>query len=230
MTREGVRKTLAAAAVAAAVGLFFALDGPAHLSLDALKASSEGLTRLYAERPAAMILGYCLLYVAVAALNLPGAAALTLAGSAVFGFWPGLLAVSFASSLGATLACALSRSLLRDLVRSRLGQAARKIDEGIASEGAWYLFSMRLVPVIPFFLVNMAMGLTAMPLGRFYWVSQLGMLPGTAVYANAGAQLGRIESLADILSPGLLGAFALLAAFPLAGRWALKRFRGAPNE
>lgn len=227
MTRDGVKKTLAVLAVAAAVGLFFALDGPAHLSLDALKASREGLVRLHAERPAAMILGYCLLYVAVAALNLPGAVVLTLAGSAVFGFWPGLLAVSFASSLGATLACALSRYLLRDAARSRFGQTAARIDAGIAREGAWYLFSMRLVPVIPFFLINMAMGLTNMPLRRFYWVSQIGMLPGTVVYVNAGVELGRITSLADILSPGLLGALALLAVFPVAARWALRRWRGS---
>ena len=225
MTGQTGKKIGAVALVAAAIGLFFWLDGPKFLDLQTLKSSRDGLQALYEQKPVLMLGGFFLIYVAAAAVSLPGAAVLTLAGSAVFGFWAGLLAVSFASSLGSTLACALSRYVLRDMIRQRFTIAIAKMDTGVAHEGAWYLFSLRLVPVIPFFLINLAMGLTSMPLRTFYWVSQLGMLPGTAVYVNAGTELGRIESLRDILSPGLLAAFVLLAVFPVAAKWALKRFR-----
>ncbi|MFP5222503.1 MAG: TVP38/TMEM64 family protein [Acidobacteriota bacterium] len=225
MTSQTAKKLGAVALAAAVIGLFFWLDGPKYLDLQTLKSSRDGLQALYEQKPVLMLGGFFLLYVAASALSLPGAAVLTLAGSAVFGFWAGLLVVSFASSLGATLACALSRYVLRDMVRQRFTIAIAKMDTGVAHEGAWYLFSLRLVPVIPFFLINVAMGLTAMPLRTFYWVSQLGMLPGTAVYVNAGTELGRIESLRDILSPGLLLALVLLAVFPVAAKWAIKRFR-----
>ena len=134
-----------------------------------------------------------------------------------------LVAGSLSSSLGATLACACSRYLLRDAVRARFATQLARLDQGLARDGAWYLFSLRLVPVVPFFLINLCMGLTSMPLARFYWVSQLGMLPGTAVFVNAGTELGRLESLAGILSPQMLLALVLLAAFPLAARMALRR-------
>ena len=225
MSPSALKKTLVVAAIAAAVGVFFWLDGPKYLNLETLKASRDSLQRLYAERPGLMLSGYFLLYILVAALNLPGAAVLTLAGSAIFGFWVGLVTVSFASSVGATLACALSRYILRDSIRSRFAQTLAKVDAGLAREGIWYLISLRLVPVIPLFLINLCMGLTAMPLRTFYWVSQLGMLLGTAVYVNAGTELGHIESVRDVLSPGLLGAFVLLAVFPLAAKWGLKHFR-----
>jgi uncharacterized membrane protein YdjX (TVP38/TMEM64 family) len=225
MRDDRLKKIGAVALAAAAVGLFFWLDGPKYLDLQTLKSSRDVLQALYNERPVLMLGGFVLVYVAAAALSLPGAAVLTLAGSAVFGFWAGLVAVSFASSLGATLACALSRYVLRDMVRSRFTIALANMDAGVAREGAWYLFSLRLVPVIPFFLINIGMGLTSMPLRTFYWVSQAGMLPGTAVYVNAGTELGRIDSLKDILSPGLLAAFVLLGVFPVAAKWALKRFR-----
>ena len=225
MSPNALKKTLVVVAIAAAVGVFFWLQGPKYLNLETLKTSRDSLQHLYAEHPELMLSGYFLLYVLVASLNLPGAAVLTLAGSAIFGFWVGLVTVSFASSAGATLACSLSRYVLRDSVRSRFAQTLAKVDAGLAREGVWYLVSLRLVPVIPFFLINLCMGLTSMPLRTFYWVSQLGMLPGTAVYVNAGTELGRIESVRDVLSPGLLGAFVLLAVFPLAAKWALKRFR-----
>jgi len=225
MMAQTGKKLGAVALVAVVIGLFFWLDGPRYLDLHVLKNSRDGLQALYEQRPVLMLGGFFLVYVVAAAVSLPGAAVLTLAGSAVFGFWAGLLAVSFASSVGATVACALSRYVLRDMIRQRFTIAIAKMDTGVAHEGAWYLFSLRLVPVIPFFLINLAMGLTSMPLRTFYWVSQLGMLPGTAVYVNAGTELGRIESLRDILSPGLLLAFVLLAAFPVAAKWALKRFR-----
>jgi uncharacterized membrane protein YdjX (TVP38/TMEM64 family) len=225
MSGNALKKALVVALVAAAVGLFFVFDGPRYVSLESLKGSRNVLQSLYAERPVLMLGGYFLIYIAATALNLPGAAVLSLAGSAVFGFWAGLVTVSFASSLGATLACALSRYVLRESVRSRFANVLGKIDDGLAKEGAWYLFSLRLVPVIPYFLINLCMGLTSMPLRTFYWVSQLGMLPGTAVFVNAGTELGRIDNVRDVLSPELLGSLVLLAVFPLAARWALKRFR-----
>ncbi|WP_243360952.1 TVP38/TMEM64 family protein [Fundidesulfovibrio terrae] len=225
MNRTVLKKVVLAGGVAGLAALFFWLDGPRYLDLQTLKASRAYLQDLYGQRPLAMLAGYFLLYVLMAAMNLPGAAALSLVGSAVFGFWAGLVTVSFASSMGATLACALSRFVLRDAVRSRFKPTLDRIDSGLAKEGVWYLVSLRLVPVFPFFLINLCMGLTTMPLKTFYWASQLGMLPGTAVFVNAGTELGRIESVKDVLSPGLLGAFALLAVFPLAAKWALKRFR-----
>jgi uncharacterized membrane protein YdjX (TVP38/TMEM64 family) len=127
---------------------------------------------------------------------------MTLAGGALFGFWPALVVVSFASTIGATLAFWVSRFLLRDSVQARFGDRLRAVNQGIAREGAFYLFSLRLVPIFPFFVINLVMGLTPMRTVTFCWVSQVGMLPGTAVYVNAGTQLGRINSLAGILAPG----------------------------
>jgi uncharacterized membrane protein YdjX (TVP38/TMEM64 family) len=127
---------------------------------------------------------------------------MTLAGGALFGFWPALVVVSFASTIGATLAFWVSRFLLRDSVQARFGDRLRAVNAGIEKEGAFYLFSLRLVPIFPFFVINLVMGLTPMRTVTFCWVSQVGMLPGTAVYVNAGTQLGRIESLAGILAPG----------------------------
>ncbi|MBI4806504.1 MAG: TVP38/TMEM64 family protein [Desulfovibrio sp.] len=225
MSGKTIRKALVVAVVAAAVALFFVLDGPRYLNLESLKGSRNALQVLYSERPVLMLGGYFLFYIAATALNLPGAAVLSMAGSAVFGFWAGLVTVSFASSLGATLACALSRYVLRESVRSRFANVLGKIDAGLAKEGAWYLFSLRLVPVVPFFLINVCMGLTSMPLRTFYWVSQIGMLPGTAVFVNAGTELGRIDNVRDVLSLELLGSLALLAVFPWVARLALKLFR-----
>jgi len=223
MEAARVKRLAAVLAVAACVALFFWLGGPALLDLEALKASRQGLADLSARHPALMLGGYFLLYVAVAGLSLPGATVLTLAGSAVFGFWTGLVTVSFASTAGAVLACALSRYVLRGWVRARFSETLARVDRGVERDGAWYLFSLRLVPVIPFFLINLAMGLSSMPLRTYAWVSQAGMLPGTAVYVFAGVELGRIASPRDILSPGVLAALCLLGLFPLAARWALKR-------
>jgi pyruvate/2-oxoglutarate dehydrogenase complex dihydrolipoamide dehydrogenase (E3) component/uncharacterized membrane protein YdjX (TVP38/TMEM64 family) len=155
------------------------------------------------------------MYVAVTALSLPGAVLMTLAGGAVFGLWWGTLIVSFASSVGATLAFLVSRFLLRDWVTARFGERLAAIDAGIKREGAFYLFTLRLVPAFPFFIINLVMGLTPIKTRTFYWVSQLGMFLGTLVYVNAGTQLGKIDSLKGILSPGLLLSFVLLGSFPL---------------
>ena len=208
-------KLLLLFAIAAAVGLFFALDLGHYLSLDWLKAQQAAIAAYRADHPLAAVAAYFALYVAVTALSLPGAALMTLAGGAVFGLLWGTLIVSFASSIGATLAFLASRFLLRDWVMTRFGRRLAAIDAGVRKEGAFYLFTLRLVPVFPFFLVNLLLGLTAMKARTFYWVSQLGMLAGTVVYVNAGTQLAQIDSLAGIVSPGLLLSFALLGVFPL---------------
>nr|WP_295783363.1 bifunctional TVP38/TMEM64 family protein/FAD-dependent oxidoreductase [Rhodoferax sp.] len=211
-------KILLLAGIAALVGVFFAADLGRFLSLDYLKASQSNMAALYAQNPWGVRGAYFFTYVAVAALSLPGAAVLTLAGGAVFGFGWGLLLVSFASSLGATLALLTARYALRDRMQARFGVRLRAINRGVERDGIFYLVGLRLVPLIPFVVVNLAMGLTGMRIWTFYWVSQLGMLAGTAVYVNAGTQLGRIQSPADVLSPGLLGSFALLGVFPLLAR------------
>ena len=185
------------------------------LTLDSLKASRDTLGALYANRPLFTVAAFFGLYVAVTALSFPGAAILTLAAGAMFGLMVGLVVVSFASSLGALLAFLAARYLLRDAVQSRLGKQLAPINEGMARDGMFYLLTLRLVPVFPFFLVNLLAGLTPIPAGRFYWVSQLGMLAGTAVFVNAGTQLAAIARPADVLSPALLGSFALLGVFPL---------------
>ena len=208
-------KLLLLFAIAAAAGLFFALDLGHYLSLDWLKAQQAAIAAYRADHPLAAVAAYFALYVAVTALSLPGAALMTLAGGAVFGLLWGTLIVSFASSIGATLAFLASRFLLRDWVMTRFGRRLAAIDAGVRKEGAFYLFTLRLVPVFPFFLVNLLLGLTAMKARAFYWVSQLGMLAGTVVYVNAGTQLAQIDSLAGIVSPGLLLSFALLGVFPL---------------
>lgn len=211
--------------VLAAVALFFALDLQRYLSLAAVQGSLGSLREAYAEHGPLMVGGYFLCYVLMAALSLPGATVMGLAGGAVFGFWVGTAAVSFASTIGATLAFLMSRYLLRDAVQRRFGDRLAAVNEGVAREGAWYLFTLRLIPVFPFFVINLVMGLTPMPARTFYWVSQLGMLGGTMVYVNAGRELGRLESLSGILSPSMLLAFALLGLFPLAVKKAVVRVR-----
>ncbi|WP_029709843.1 bifunctional TVP38/TMEM64 family protein/FAD-dependent oxidoreductase, partial [Rhodoferax saidenbachensis] len=205
----------------AGVVLFFALGLNQYLSLDALQASQDRLAQGYAESPWTVRATYFLLYVAVTSLSLPGAVILTLAGGALFGLGWGLLLVSFASSIGATLSFLIARFVLRDVVQARFSTRLEEINKGVEREGVFYLLSLRLVPLVPFFVINLAMGLTAMRTRTFYWASQLGMLAGTAVYVNAGTQLASIQSLRDVVSPALLGSFVLLGLFPLLARWVL---------
>ena len=205
-------------ALALLLGGFFAFDLGRFFSLDALRAARADFAALYDARPALVLGLYFAAYVAMAALSFPGAAAMTLLGGALFGLWVGTLVVSFASSLGATLAMLAARYLLRDTVQARLGARLADIDRGIARDGAFYLFMLRLVPLFPFFAVNLLMGLTAMKTAIFYGVSQIGMLAGTLVYVNAGTQLAQLQSLHGILSPGLVGSFVLLGLFPLAAK------------
>ncbi len=202
-------------AVLGFIAAFFIFDGGQYLSLAYLKSRQAELAGLYESHPwkvAGLFFG---IYVLVTALSLPGAVIMTLAAGAIFGLATGTLLVSFASSLGATLAFLASRYVLRDTVQARFGARLADINKGVEKEGAFYLFTLRLVPLVPFFVINLLMGLTRMKVGIFYLVSQLGMLAGTVVYVNAGTQLARIDSLRGILSPALLGSFVLLGVFPL---------------
>ncbi len=207
------------------VGLFFVLDLPNVLTLENLKASREGFRESYAANPFWFGMLYFVGYVIVTASSVPGAAVLTLAGGAVFGLVGGTLLVSFASTIGATLAMLAARFLLYPSVEKRFGDSLRRLNRGVEREGAFYLFTLRLVPIVPFFVINLGMGLTKMPARTFYWVSQLGMLPGTIVYVNAGAELGQIESMGDILSGSLLFSFALLGIFPLVAKKGVEAYR-----
>jgi len=213
-----LRKVLLLIAVLLGSVAFFALGLDRYFSLAFLKESQASLATLREQQPLQLALGFFLVYVAVTALSLPGAVIVTLAGGAIFGLGWGLLLVSFASSIGATLAFLTARFLLRDVVQSRFGQRLNDVNKGIQKDGAFYLLTLRLIPVVPFFVINLLMGLTKMKTWTYYWVSQLGMLAGTAVYVNAGTQLGQLDSLQGILSPALLGSFVLLGLFPLIAR------------
>ena len=194
---------------------FFAFDLGRFLTLANLKAQQQAFADYYARHAGFTILVYFAIYVTVTALSLPGATVMTLAGGALFGLGVGTLVISFASSVGATLAFLVSRFVLRDSVQNKFGDKLAAVNEGIRKDGAFYLFTLRLVPVFPFFIINLVMGLTPIRTSVYYAVSQLGMLPGTLVYVNAGTQLAQIESLKGILSPGLIFSFALLGTFPL---------------
>ncbi|MFY9185026.1 MAG: FAD-dependent oxidoreductase [Limnohabitans sp.] len=204
--------------LALAIGAFVALDLGRYLSFEQLKASQASFDQFYAQQPLTVAAVYFGVYVLATALSIPGAVIITLGGGAVFGLWQGLLLVSFASTLGATLAFLASRFVLREWVEARFGQRLADINAGVDKEGAFYLFTLRLIPVVPFFLINLLMGLTRMKTWTYYWVSQLGMLAGTAVYVNAGTQLAQLDSVRGILSPALLGSFVLLGIFPLLAR------------
>ena len=197
------------------IGVFFAFDLHQYLTLETLKSQQAALQAYHQDNPVITRLVYMLIYIAVTALSLPGAVILTLAGGGVFGLWLGTLLVSFASTFGATLAFLAARFLFKELVQTKFGERLKVINKGVAKEGAFYLFTLRLVPLVPFFMINVLMGLTAIKTRSFYWVSQLGMLAGTIVYVNAGTQLAKLDSLAGILSPQLLGSFVLLGVFPL---------------
>ncbi|RDH86509.1 MAG: pyridine nucleotide-disulfide oxidoreductase [endosymbiont of Seepiophila jonesi] len=197
------------------VGAFFYFDLTQYLTLEYLQTQRDALIEWRRSEPLFAAALFFVVYVLVTALSLPGATVMTLAVGAVFGLLWGLLLVSFASTIGATLAFVIARFLLRDTVQSRFGDRLKSINAGIEKDGAFYLFTLRLVPLFPFFVINLVMGLTPIKTITFYWVSQVGMLAGTIVYVNAGTQLAGLDSLSGILSPGLIGSFVLLGFFPL---------------
>ncbi|MFI3197598.1 MAG: FAD-dependent oxidoreductase [Methylococcaceae bacterium] len=210
-----VSRTLLLVVIAVLLAAFFMFDLQQYLTLEALKSKQAVIESYRITHPRLAIFIYSLIYITVTGLSLPGATVLTLAGGAVFGLFWGSVIVSFASTIGATLAFLAARFLFRDAVKSRFGSRLQEIDDGVNREGAFYLFTLRLIPLFPFFLINLAMGLTALKTRTFYWVSQVGMLTGTLVYVNAGTQLAKLDSLSGIVSPGLLGSFVLLGLFPL---------------
>jgi len=213
-----IKKLAVLLAFVALVAAFFVFDLNQYFNLDAIKAQQQALNAKVTENPLVASGIFFVVYVLVTALSLPAATLMTLAGGALFGLGWGLVIVSFASSLGSTLAMLISRFLLQDWVQQRFGRRLKPLNEGIEREGAFYLFAMRLVPAFPLFMINLAMGLTHIKARTFWWVSQLGMLPGTFVYVNAGRELSQLDSLGGILSPGLIGAFVLLGLFPLIAR------------
>jgi pyruvate/2-oxoglutarate dehydrogenase complex dihydrolipoamide dehydrogenase (E3) component/uncharacterized membrane protein YdjX (TVP38/TMEM64 family) len=201
--------------IATLVAVFFAFDLKSVFDLAYLKSRQAQIDELYRSSPTIVAGGFFVVYIAVTGLSLPGATIMTLAAGAIFGLLWGTIIVSFASSIGATLAFLASRFLLRDSIQARFGDKLKAINAGIDKDGAFYLFTLRLVPAFPFFVINLVMGLTLIKTRTFYWVSQIGMLAGTLVYVNAGTQIAQIESAAGILSPGLIVSFTLLGLFPL---------------
>jgi pyruvate/2-oxoglutarate dehydrogenase complex dihydrolipoamide dehydrogenase (E3) component/uncharacterized membrane protein YdjX (TVP38/TMEM64 family) len=207
------KRLLVLALVAAAIAAFFIFDLKQYLSLEFFQASRARIDAFHAAHPWQTAAAFFAIYVAVTALSLPGAAIMTIVAGAIFGVVTGTVLVSFASSMGATLAFLVSRFLLRDWVQARVGERMKAFNDGVAREGPFYLFALRLVPIFPFWLINLAMGLTVIRTWTFYWVSQLGMLAGTVVYVYAGTQLGQFR-----ISAGLIFAFVLLGIFPLVAK------------
>lgn len=217
MTKKSklLQKIVIVCAVIILIALFYVFDLGKYFSLEHIKASQAQFAELYATHRVLVIASYMGIYILMAALSLPGAAVMTLLGGALFGLAVGTIVVSFASTIGATLACFVARFLLRDWVQSKVGDKIQPINEGIEKEGAFYLFTMRLIPAFPFWVINLVMGLTKIRLFTFYWVSQVGMLAGTLVYVNAGKELAKIDSLGGILSPSLIISFVILGLFPI---------------
>ena len=222
-------------ALATALAVFFLFDLGQYLNLQYLKRQQLALDALYHAKPLATAAAYFAIYVLVTGASIPGGLILTLAGGAIFGLAAGTALVSFASTIGATLAFLSARYLLGDWVQRRFGTMLRVVNKGIEAEGAWYLLTLRLIPAVPFFLINLLMGLTTMRLPVYFLVTQAGMLAVTLVYVNAGAQLAAIESSADILSLELILSFLLLASFPLlakrlVGHLRTRRRRQKPRQ
>jgi len=209
------------------MGAFFmirTLLPPDFLSLESLKTHQRALQEYVQQSPAGSAALYFAVYVVISALSIPGAALFTLLGGTLFPLWQGVLLVSFASTLGATLAMLTSRYILRDGIQRRFSRPLKTVNEGIDRNGAFYLFALRLMPLFPFFLVNLLAGLTALGVRRYWWISQLAMLPATVIFLNAGRELGKLTSLRDILSPGMLFALTLLGLLPLVTRWLFSRY------
>ena len=207
--------------------IFLGVNFGQYLTLENAKAQQQALNSFIDQNFVFAAATYFFAYIAITAFSIPGAAVVTLLGAALFGFWTSLLLVSFASTIGATIAFLSSRYLLREWVQSKFGNKLNAINQGVEKAGAFYLFSLRLIPVFPFFLINLLMGLTPMSVARFYLTSQIGMLPGTAVYLNAGTQLATIDSLSGIVSPTVLASFALLGLFPIIAKWVMNKVRPA---
>lgn len=211
--------------VLALVAAYFIFDIGQYLSLEFLQSKHQILVRYAMENRFSSIVAYFLLYVTAAVLSVPGISILTIGAGAIFGFITGVILVSFASAVGATLSFLLSRYLFKDVLQKKFSSQLQTINNGIEKEGAFYLFTMRLIPLIPFFLINILMGLTSIKTSLFYLVSQAGMLPTTAIFTWSGNQLSQIKSLKDVLSPSLLFAFALIGIFPFAAKKLIELYK-----
>lgn len=209
-----VKKAILVLVLISAIAAYFVFDLGQILSLESFKASQADIVAAKDANPVLYIVGFFILYVAVTGLSIPGAAIMSLVAGALFGVVVGTIIVSFASTIGATLAFLSARYVLRDWVQGKFGDRLRPINDGVEKDGAFYLFTLRLIPIFPFFVINLLMGLTRIKTRTFFWVSQLGMLPATVVFVNAGTQISRIESTAGLLSPTLIASFVALALFP----------------
>ena len=226
MDRNAAKKILIVVIITALIAVFRIFDLQQYLTLSYMKESRERFALLYAMHRTSVIAVYIVIYILASSLSLPGAVILmTLATGALFGLWTGTIVASLASTIGATLACFVSRFILRDWVQKKMRDKLRTVNEGIEREGSFYLFTLRLIPVFPFCLINLLMGLTKMPLRTFCWVSLIGVLPATIVFVNAGRELARIDFPSEILSPGLLLSFVFLGTFPIAARKTLTWYR-----
>ena len=224
-----IKKAILVLVLLGAIVAYFVFDLGQILSLENFKASQADIVAAKDANPVVYIAGFFILYVAVTGLSIPGAAIMSLVAGALFGVVVGTIIVSFASTIGATLAFLSARFILRDWVQGKFGERLRAIDDGLEKDGAFYLFTLRLIPVFPFFVINLLMGLTRIKTRTFFWVSQLGMLPATVVFVNAGTQISRIDSTAGLLSPTLIASFAALALFPWVAKGIValvKRSRG----
>ena len=224
-----IKKAILVLVLISAIAAYFVFDLGQILSLESFKASQADIVAAKDANPVLYMSGFFILYVAVTGLSIPGAAIMSLVAGALFGVVVGTVIVSFASTIGATLAFLSARFVLRDWVQGKFGERLRAIDDGLEKDGAFYLFTLRLIPVFPFFVINLLMGITRIKTRTFFWVSQLGMLPATVVFVNAGTQISRIESTAGLLSPTLITSFVALAFFPWAAKGIValvKRSRG----
>jgi uncharacterized membrane protein YdjX (TVP38/TMEM64 family) len=228
-TSRYLTKGFLVAAILAILAAVWLLDLTQYLSLEYMQRQLGRFDALRLDHPLLVSGGFFILYVLVAALSIPGAAVLTLLAGGLFGFWWGLGLVSIASTLGALLAFLTARFLLKNWIQDRFSDRLKTFNEGIERDGKFYLFSVRLVPVFPFFLVNLLMGLTPIKAWSYTWVSLVGMLAGTAVYVNAGTQLSQLESVSGIFTPVILGSFVLLAVFPWLIKWLFARFSKLPE-
>ncbi len=219
-----IKKVSILSLVAIAIFFLYQSGYTKYLSLDYIKENLDSFKDYYSQNTLKTILIFSLVYIGATVLFPGGATVLTLTSGALFGVIQGIIIVSFASTIGATVAFLLSRLVFRDSIQSKYGDKLKAINDGIKKDGASYLLTLRLQPVFPFFLVNLLMGLTPIKTSIYYIVSQIGMLPGTAVYVNAGSELGKINSLKDIMSPTLIGSFILLACFPILVKFLMKSF------
>lgn len=230
MNKKHIKKFAIVVVLISLIAVFTIFNLGDYFSLSYLKESKKSFEIMYAEHRLSVIFGYMVIYIVVTSLSLPGGVVMGLAAGALFGLLTGTIAVSFASTIGATLACLVSRFILRDWLQGKFGDKLKTVNEGIAKEGTFYLFTLRLIPFFPFWLINLVMGLTKMPLRTFYWVSQIGMLPGTIVFVNAGKEIAKIDSLSDIFSPGLILSFAILGLFPITAKKLLSLYKSHKKD